>query len=136
MLVWTGSIALAAVVAFVTGALWYTVLFGATYAELRPKLRPSALAMPTAVVMVMEFACCLIVAAALAHLINRLGITTLREAMGLAVAVWGGIQLVGLIGSVLHEGYPVKLYAIHMVDALAKVATSSLIIAALTRRFA
>ena len=75
-------------------------------------------------------------ASALAYLINRLGISTLRDALVLAAVVWGGFQLAGLVGSVLHEQYPIKLYAIHMGDALAKVTASCLIITGLTSRFA
>ena len=77
-----------------------------------------------------------VLATALAYLINRLGIATLRDALVLAVVVWGGFQVAGLVGSVLHEGYPITLYAIHMGDALAKVAASCLIITGLTSRFA
>ena len=86
--------------------------------------------------MALEFARCLIAAAALAYLINQLGIASLRGGLVLAIVIWGGFQLAGLAGSVLHEGYPAKLYAIHMGDALAKVAASSLIITGLTSRFA
>lgn len=134
MLVWIGSIGLAGLVSFIIGGLWYSVLFGATWSALRPATAVAA--NPSAVVMVAEFARCLVVAAALAYLINRLGIGSLRDALVLAVVIWGGFQLVGLIGSVLHEGYPVKLYAIHMGDALAKTVASCLIIAGLTQRFA
>lgn len=136
MTVWIGSTALAAVVAFFIGAAWYSVLFGATYEALRPGGNLAAAAMPSAAVMVMEFVRCLVVAAALAYLINRLAIVNFRDALILAIVVWGGFQLVGLIGSVLHEGYSVKLYAIHMGDALAKVIASSFIITGLTSRFA
>ena len=136
MFTWIGSVALAALVSFVIGFLWYSVLFGADYAALRPGYAGEIAARPSAVVVVMEFIRCLIVASALAYLINRLGISTLREALVLAVVVWGGFQVAGLVGSVLHEGYPIKLYAIHMGDALAKVAASCLIITGLTSRFA
>jgi hypothetical protein len=136
MITWIGSVALAALVSFVIGFLWYSVLFGTAYAALRPGNVEEGAATPSAVVMALEFARCLIVATALAYLINRLGIASLPEALVLAVVVWGGFQLVGLVGSVLHEGYPIKLYAIHMGDALAKVTASCLIVADLTSRFA
>ena len=134
MLTWIGSIALAALVSFFIGAAWYGALFGEAYSALRPGGGSDAAG--TAAVMAMEFARCLIAAAALAYLINGLGITNLGGALVLAVVVWFGFQLAGLAGSVLHEGYSAKLYAIHMGDALAKVVANSLIITGVTSRFA
>lgn len=135
MFTWIGSVALAGLVSFVIGALWYTVLFGDAYAALRPAETGDIVATPSATVMAIEFARCLIVAAALAYLIHHLGIVRQRDALGFAVVVWGGFQLVGLAGSVLHEGYPAGLYANHMGDALAKVTASCLLITGLTGRY-
>ena len=136
MLTWTGGVILAAVVSFVIGAMWYGLLFGEVYAALRPESAGAMTATPAPSVLAMEFTRCLIVAATLAYLICRMGIVTLPDAMIVAVIVWGGLQCVGLIGSVMHEGYPLRLYAIHMGDALAKSVASSLIIVGLTSWFA
>ena len=54
--------------------------------------------------------------------------------IGLAVLVWAGFQLGGFAGSVLHEGYPLRLYAIHMGDALLKAVVASFVIAGLAGR--
>jgi hypothetical protein len=136
MITWIGSVGLAALVSFVIGFMWYGFLFGTAYAALRPGYSGAIADTTSAAVIVLEFARCLIVATALAYLVHRLGIVTLRDAVVLAVVVWAGFQLAGLVGSVLHEGYPVKLYAIHMGDALAKVTASCLIITGLTSRYA
>ena len=50
--------------------------------------------------------------------------------------VWIGFQGFVLIGSVIHEGYAVKLFAIHAGDALVKAITSCVILALWHKRAA
>jgi hypothetical protein len=135
MIVWSSSIVLAAVVSFVIGAVWYGFLFADSYTALLAGKGLAASSAPTAKVMAAEFLRCLLIAATMGFLISKTGTVTLQESLLLAVIVWGGLQVTGLVGSVLHEGYAAKLYAIHMGDALAKVVASSLIITGLTSRF-
>lgn len=137
MITWIASVVLAAGITFVIGALWYsTVLFGAAAAALRPGGMASQSAAPLGSVMAMEFARCLFVSVTFAYFIHRLGIADIGDGLILAVVAWGGFQAFGLIGSVLHEGYPLRLYAIHMGDALAKAVANCLIITGLTSHFA
>ena len=135
MLIWMASIGLAALICFCIGAAWYSLLFGAALASLRSGNHPAIDGRPAAAVMLAEFGRCLIVAAAMAYLINRTGTVSWGDALTLAAVVWGGFQLFGLVGSVLHEGYPAKLYAIHMGDALVKALASAVIITGLTSHF-
>lgn len=135
MLIWIGSIALAGIVCFGIGGVWYGAIFGSMAAELQPGGAAAGTA-TSGTAMAFELARCLIGAAAFAWFIHRLGLVTVPQGLMLAVIVWAGFQVVGLIGSVLHEGYPPLLYAIHMGDALAKAVASCLIITTLTARFA
>jgi Protein of unknown function (DUF1761) len=42
--------------------------------------------------------------------------------------VWIGFQATSIVGSVIHENYPVKLYAIHTGDALTKTLVITVIL--------
>lgn len=133
MTVWLAGVLAASVVCFFIGALWYGVLFGAMAAELHPAYVGTG--GPVLSIMALEFLRCLIAVSAFAYLLSRLGITEIPAAFVFAVIVWGGFQLTGLSGSVLHEGYPPKLFAIHMGDALVKALTACVVIVGITGRF-
>jgi len=60
------------------------------------------------------------VAYVLARLIVLLGINDLVGAIVLGISIWLGLQATSIVGSVLHEQYPPKLFAIHSGDALVK----------------
>jgi len=65
-----------------------------------------------------QFARNLVVAAALAIVFHRAAITGMRAAIGLSTVLWLGFQAMAVFGSVIHEQYPLALYAIHTVDQL------------------
>jgi Protein of unknown function (DUF1761) len=53
--------------------------------------------------------------------------------MGVGLVVWLGFQAMAVLGSVLHEQYPLGLYAIHIGDALATTLAMALILGAWRR---
>jgi len=120
----------AAVVAFVMGGLWYSpILFGRAWMRLRriddtaaarTKMRPAEI--------LAEFARGLVVAAVLAGFVVHLGVVNWAGAIYLGLAVWIGFQATSIIGSVIHENYPWKLYAIHTGDAFAKTLVMAVIL--------
>ncbi len=123
------AVVVAAVAAFVAGALWYSpVLFGKAYAEVRG-LDPHAMAemRPPVSELVGEFAKNLVIAFVLGHFVVRLGIG--EGAVQLALWVWVGFQAMLLMGAVLHEKLPWRLYAIHVGDALVKTLLMTVILA-------
>ncbi|MGH7528149.1 MAG: DUF1761 domain-containing protein [Gemmatimonadales bacterium] len=125
------AVVVAAVVSFLVGALWYSpLLFGNAYLALRGiESATTTAATPPPSELIAEFIRCLIVAYTFAHFIRRLGIDSVKSALELAFLVWIGFQGFVLIGSVIHEGYPVNLFAIHAGDALVKAITSCVILA-------
>lgn len=124
------AVIVAAVVAFVMGGLWYSpVLFGKVWLKLRgmnsvdttsTQMRPAEI--------LAEFVRGLIVAVVLAGFVVHLGVVNWVGAIYLGLAVWIGLQATGVVGSVIHEHYPVKLFAIHSGDALAKTLVMTVIL--------
>jgi Protein of unknown function (DUF1761) len=124
------AVLVAAVVAFVMGGLWYSpLLFGKAWAKLRGIDSPGAAGAemrPSEVLA--EFIRGLIVAVVLAGFVVHLGVVNLLGAIYLGLAVWIGFQVTSIVGSVIHEHYPVKLYAIHTGDALTKTLVMAVIL--------
>ena len=112
----------AAVGCFVLGAVWYSPLaFGKAWSALRGlDGDATAAARPSPPMMAAEFVRGLLVAYVLARLIVLLGINDLVGAIVLGISIWLGLQATSIVGSVLHEQYPPKLFAIHSGDALVK----------------
>ena len=132
MIWWILGILLAAVLNLAVGAVWYGALFGGAAAALHPGYAVDAA--PSAGVVAGEALRGLVLATGLAALIAWTGASGAWQVIGLAVLVWAGFQLGGFAGSVLHEGYPLRLYAIHMGDALLKAVVASFVIAGLAGR--
>lgn len=112
------AIVVAAAVAFVASSVWYIVL-GPTWLELRG-IDPGTLATtrPQVGEVLGQFARNLVVAYVLARFVVLLNVVDWKAAIRLGVWVWIGFQAMSIVGAVLHEGYPWKLYAIHVGDAL------------------
>jgi len=124
------AVGVVALVCFVAGALWYSpVLFGNAYSALR-SIEPSSAsaATPPPGELIAEVVRCFVVAYTFAYFILRLGTDSVKGALKVALVVWIGFQGFVLIGSVIHEGYPVKLFAIHAGDALVKAISSCVIL--------
>jgi len=124
------AVVVAAVAAFVVGAVWYSpLLFGRAYMELRG-MNPDAMAdmRPPAGELFGEFVRCLVIAFVLAHFVVRLGVGDWKDAVQLGLRVWVGFQAMLLMGAVLHEKMPWMLYAIHAGDALVKTLLMTVIL--------
>lgn len=124
------AVIVAAVVAFVLGALWYgPFLFGKAYLEVRA-VNSAAIAdmRPPAWELVGEFAKNLVVAFVIAYFVVRLGVGDWKSALQLGLWIWVGFQAMLLMGAVLHEHMPWTLYAIHAGDALVKTLLMTVIL--------
>ena len=69
-----------------------------------------------------EFGRCLLITVVLAASMPRVGVNTMQTAVMFGLVMWV-IIYAALAGSVLHEGYPWRVYAIHAGDGLAKLVT-------------
>jgi uncharacterized protein DUF1761 len=124
------AIVVAAVVAFVMGALWYSpLLFGKAYMEVRG-MNPAAMAdmKPQGGEILGELVKNLVVAYVLAHFVAHLGVVGWKGAVQLGLWVWVGFQAMLLMGAVLHEKMPWMLYAIHAGDAFVKTLLMTVIL--------
>lgn len=118
------------VVCFVLGGLWYSpVLFGNAYAALRSAMtHASPPPAPSPAELIAEVVRCFVITYAFAYFLLRLGISTARGALTFALQVWLGFEAFVLSGAVVHEAYPVGLFAIHAGDALVKGLISCLLL--------
>ncbi|HEX9442204.1 MAG TPA: DUF1761 domain-containing protein, partial [Roseiflexaceae bacterium] len=113
--------------AFVASTVYYIVL-GNTWLELRG-IDPSTVSMtPQIWQIVGQFVRNLVVAFVFAYFVMRLEIVDWKGALRLGLWVWVGFQAMQIAGSVLHEGYPLELYAIHVGDALLQTLLMSFIL--------
>jgi hypothetical protein len=109
------AIVVAAGAAFVASALWYTV-FGKAMMELSRAADTGA----SVWTMLFIIAQSLIIAFMIAYFVSRLGITDFASAAGLGALLWIFPAAI-LLGSVVHEGVPLALAAIHAGDWLVKL---------------
>ena len=119
------AIAVAAVAAFILSGVWYG-FFGSQLAELHPAYADSG--SPSAMDVVVELARNLVVALLLAWLVYQSGVDDWAQAALLGLALWIGIAVVLLIGSVYHEKVPVKLASIHAGDWLLKLVVIAIVV--------
>jgi|SRR5215467_1021310 len=112
------AIVVAAALALVASAVYYIVL-SPLWLEFRG-LPPGAAAStrPQVWEMLGQYARNVIVAYVLARLLVRLEVVDWKGALRLGIWVWIGFEAMAIAGSVLHEGYPWRLYLIHVGDAL------------------
>jgi Protein of unknown function (DUF1761) len=126
------AVLVAAVTTLVTSALYY-VLFGSAYMTMRGIDPNTTQVTPQAWQMVGQATRNLVVAFVLAHLLRWLQVTTWKRALQVGLLVWFGFQAMAVAGSVLHEGYPLGLYLIHVGDALQATLLMALILGAWRR---
>jgi len=124
------AVFVAAVAAFLVGALWYSpLLLGKPYMKLRG-MNAAAMAemkMPPWKIGA-EFLRCLVTAYVLARFVVLLGVADWNGAVLLGLWVWLGFYATLYLGAVIHENLPLKLYAIHAGDALVKTLLMAVIL--------
>ena len=123
------AVVVAAVAAFVASSAWYSpLLFGKAWMELRG-MNPGAMAdmKISAGEMIGEFVKTLIVGYVLARFVVLLGVVDWKRAVLLGIWMWVGFYAT-LMGSVIHENYPWKLYAIHAGDGLVRTLLMTVIL--------
>jgi hypothetical protein len=120
----TACVFVAALVAFIASSIWYGAIFGGLWRELAPGA--STRVGPTEIFA--QLIRNLIVAAVLARLITLAGAANWIGALRIGLWCWLGFEAMAIAGSVIHEGYPLTLYAIHTGDALLTTALMSLVI--------
>jgi hypothetical protein len=109
------AIVVAAGAAFVASAVWYTV-FGRTMMELS-RAADTGTSVWT---MLFVIAQSLVIAFMVAYFVSRVGIGGFAGAAGLGALLWIFPAAI-LLGSVVHEGVPLALAAIHAGDWLVKL---------------
>ena len=114
------AVVVAAVAAFVASSVWYAV-FGSAWMELRG-IDPATAVDMEAPLWKMLFVVfqSLVVALMLAYFVVHLEIVNWRGAARLAALIWVFPAMI-LLGSVVHEGVPLMLAAIHAGDWLVKL---------------
>ena len=119
------AVVMAAVAAFILSGIWYAV-FGNQLARLHLAYADSGSI--SACDVFVELARNLVVALALAWLLDQVGVEDWAQAALVGFVLWFGIAVVLLIGSVYHEKVPVKLAAIHAGDWLLKLVVIAIIV--------
>ncbi len=139
------ALIVAALAALVVGAVWYSpFLFGNAWMELRfdpssldnytQNLNALAHAGATAHTkiplgeMLAEFVRELVIAYVLARFVVLLRIVDWKGAVLLGVWVWIGFNATLLLGTVIHENMPWKLYAIHAGHGLVNILVMTVIL--------
>jgi hypothetical protein len=126
------AVLVAAVTTLATSALWY-VVFGSAWLTLRGIDPNTAEMTPQAWQMIGQVARNLVVAVVLGQVLGWLGVASWKGALPVGLVVWLGFQAMAVVGSVLHEGYPLGLYLIHVGDALQATLLMALILGAWRR---
>lgn len=111
------AVLVAAMTALATSAVWY-VIFGEAWLTLRGIDPDTTTMTPSVGQLAGQLGRNLVVAFVLAVLLRRVGTTSVGGAVRLGLLVWFGFEAMAVVGSVIHEQYPVGLYAIHVGDAL------------------
>ncbi len=107
----------ATIISFIFGALWYGPLFGKTWARLmgfkdidKKKAKQKGMAK----LLIVNFIGTLITAFVLSTILNRMYITSVTKSAEIAVLLWLGFYASStLLGSVLWENKPIKLYILN-----------------------
>ena len=116
------AVLVAAVTAFIVGGVWYSpLIFGKAYLGLRG-LDPvvASQSSMSAGEVVAEFFRWLVISFVLARFVVQSSVADLSDGFRFALWMWLAIYT-ALAGSVLHEGTPWRLFAIHAGDGLVKV---------------
>jgi len=120
------AVSVAVMANFVASGLYYN-LFAKKRRELSLVPNPDA-KRPHPKLLVLEILRNLILAVALAYLIDRLRLATFADALWYSLIIWAAFPFMLLSGSVMYEKFPAKLAAIHMGDWAIKLPLMMVII--------
>jgi hypothetical protein len=127
------AVIVAALAAFIASAVYYTLL-ASTWLRLRGIDQSTVNTAPQVWEMVGQLVRNLVVSFVFAYLIKRFKIIGLKDSLCLGLWVWIGFQAMQIVGAVLHENYPLGLYALHVGDALMTTLIMTTIIGAWTHK--
>ena|SRR5712692_10147411 len=120
------AVGVSVVAAFVMSTVWYIV-----FAKQRLKLSSAAVAepkRPPPLKMAGELIRSFLLASVLGYLLVHTGVAGLTGAVRLGLVLWIGFPFVLLTGSIMWEGVPWKLAAIHAGDWLVKILLMTVIL--------
>lgn len=127
------AVLVAAIASFVIGMLWYSQsLFGKAWMKLSgvsEKKIKEAHSKGMGKTLSTAFISTLVLSYVLAYFVDLVGATTWLQAVQLAFWAWLGFFATTLLGSVLWEGRPWKLYLINIGHYLVSLIVMSLILA-------
>ena len=123
----------AGVASMLVGWLWYSpMLFGNLWMKLSGVKMPSGSEMKTAMMRgyIVGFLLSLLTAYVLSHFVDYTGATTTAEGAATAFWVWLGFTAPLMMGSVLWEGKPLKLWFLNAGNNLVTLLIMGMIVAA------
>lgn len=128
------AVVVAAVAAMALGALWYSpIMFGNVWVKLSgmtKKDMKKAKDKRMGKLYFANFIGVLIMSYVLAFLIYSAGVTSMADGFKIALLVWVGFVVPLLLGGVLWEGKPMKLYYLNVSYQLISIVLMSIIITA------
>ena len=123
------AILVAAVVAYVIGALWYSpLLFGKMWMSLS-KVDPKKMKMNPAPGYIIGFLTTLIMAYVLGFFLELSEAATAVDGLTTAFWIWLGFLATTMLGSVLWEGKPLKLYVLNAAHSLVSILIMGVVLA-------
>ena len=122
------AVLVASIVGMIVGFVWYGPLFGKTWAKLMKIDMSKGKKKGMAKNMVAMFIAVIVTNYVLAHILAFTGASTVSDALMVGFWTWLGFYATTLLGTVLWEGKPVKLYLINVIHYLVILLISSAII--------
>ena len=123
------AVLVASIVAMIVGFVWYGPLFGKTWAKLMKIDMSKGKKKGMAKGMIAMFIAVIITNCVLSQVLAFAGAVTLSDALMVGFWVWLGFYATTLLGTVLWEGKPVKLYILQTAHYLVSLLVMSAILA-------
>ena len=119
----------AAIVGYIVGFIWYGPLFGKAWMSLM-KLDPKNMKKEGMVgKMVVGFIATVVMTYVLAYMLAATQATVFADALMTGFMIWLGFFAATMLGQVLWEGKPTKLYALNVLHYLVVLLAASAVIA-------
>ncbi|MBI1936110.1 DUF1761 domain-containing protein [Candidatus Woesearchaeota archaeon] len=125
------AVLVAALASMAIGMLWYGPLFGNMWKKLMnfTDRDMKKMNMTAAQAMIFGFISTLVLSFVLAHFVDYLNAITFRAALQVAFWIWLGFIATVMLGMVLWEGKPWKLYFLNAAYQLVSLAVMAVILA-------